>query len=161
MSSEFTITGLEELTEDFEKAVKSYPRKAKETLEDTGQDFRKRVKQIIKGGNGKKAAVFNKTGNLIKGLKVSKAEGAGVDMSVYFRSTAPHTHLIENGHNQVKQHTKKLKNGTKINLKDGGKVIGFVPGRLIVHQAREEYRVKMPQIMTDMLDEILRESDLN
>ena len=155
MSMDITITGLEELTEDLEKAIKLYPNKAKETLQSTGQEFRKRAKKITH------EAVFEKTGNLVKGYKLEPVKEVGVDMHVNFRATAPHFHLIENGHNQVKQYTKTLKNGDEIELKGGGQVIGFVPGRLIVHQAREEYRVKMPQIMDEMLEEILRESDLS
>lgn len=150
MSSEFTITGLEELTEDLKKAVKIYPDKAMETLETTGKKFKNRVIKITN------EATEKHTGNLAKGYKLDPVNGFGVNMSVDFRATAPHFHLIENGHNQVSQ---KTRNGHPI--EGGGQVIGFVPGRLIVHQAREEYRVKMPQIMTDMLDEILRESDLN
>ena len=38
--------------------------------------------------------------------------------------------------------------------------IRFVPGRMIVHQAREEFREKLPEIMEEMLHKILRESDL-
>ena len=35
--------------------------------------------------------------------------------------------------------------------------MGFVPGRLIVHQAREEYKTKLPQEMKKMLEDILKE----
>lgn len=150
MSADFTITGLEELTEDLKKATKLYPDKAMGTLESTGKKFKSRVIKITH------EATDTITGNLVKGYKLDPVKGFGVNMSVDFRATAPHFHLIENGHNQVSQ---KTRNGQPV--EGGGQVIGFVPGRLIVHQAREEYRTKMPQIMTDMLDEILRESDLD
>lgn len=137
--NDFEITGLDELQEDFKKALKAYPDKAYDTLEDTGKQFKKRVVQITR------EAVDQHTGKLIKGFKLDKMQGYGSNMQKNFRGTAPHFHLIENGHDQA--------------TKDG-QTIGFVPGRLIVDQARKEYSVKMPQIMSKMCDEILKRSDL-
>lgn len=147
--SSFSILGLDELVEDLEKAVKHYPDKSIETLEKAGKQFKNRVIKITN------EATFKHTGNLVKGYKLDPVEGFGINMQINFRGTAPHFHLIENGHNQVSQ---KTKNGKK--LENGGKVIGFVPGRLIVHQAREEYRTKLPEEMKKMLEDILKESDL-
>ena len=149
MSEQFSISGLDELKADLEKAVKLYPDKSEESLKKAGKQFKNRVVKITH------EATFKHTGKLTKGYKLDPVEGFGVNMQINFRGTAPHFHLIENGHNQVSQ---KTRNGKTI--KGGGKVIGFVPGRMIVHQAREEFREKLPEIMEEMLHKILRESDL-
>lgn len=149
MIEQFSISGLDELVEDLEKAVKLYPDKSMETLEQAGKKFKNRVIKITN------KATFKHTGKLVKGYKLDPVEGFGINMQINFRGTAPHFHLIENGHDLVSQ---KTRNGKK--LEDGGKVMGFVPGRLIVHQAREEYKTKLPKEMKKMLEDILKESDL-
>lgn len=144
MSMEFDISGLDELTECLQKVVKRYPDKAMETMEKTGKKFKNRVIKITH------SAVDQITGNLIKGYKLDPVEGYGLNTQVNFRGTAPHFHLIENGHNQVVGKSKKK----------AGRVVGFVPGRLIVHQAREEYKSQLPIILEETLTELLKESDL-
>ena len=149
MSSEVILTGLDELHEDLRKAMKRYPDKSIEVMEQTGKKFKSRVQQITR------EATYTHTGNLIKGYKLDPVRGYGSSVSVDFSGTAPHFHLIENGHNIVKQKSRKGKV-----LEGGGQVIGFVPGRLIVHQAREEYKQQLPKIMEELLTELLKESDL-
>lgn len=146
MSLEFDISGLDELTECLQKVVKRYPDKAMETMEKTGKKFKNRVIKITH------KAVFQHTGNLIKGYKLDPVQGYGLNTQITFRGTAPHFHLIENGHNQVVGKSRKKRKS--------GRVVGFVPGRLIVHQAREEYKKELPAILEKTLTELLKESDL-
>lgn len=143
MSSEFVITGLDELKEDLKKAVKLYPDKAEKTLKSTCNQFKKRVCQITD-----EAGIKEHTGNLKKGFKVGQVTGYGSDMEIKFYGETkrnPHFHLIENGHNQI--------------TKDG-KNVGFVPGYHIVAQARTEYKSELPKQLNKMCKKILKECDL-
>ena len=149
MNEQFSISGLDELRADLEKAVKLYPDKSEKMLKKAGKQFKNRVIKITH------EATAHHTGNLAKGYKIDQVQGFGINMQVNFRATAKHFHLIENGHEMV---VGRVKKGRKI-IKEG-KVVGYVPGRLIVHQVREEYRTELPKIMEKMLEEILRESDL-
>jgi hypothetical protein len=136
----FDLNGFSDLQENLQKAIKKYPDMGAERLENISKDFKKRVIQITK------QSVDSHTGKLIRGFKLDKMRGFGVNMEKDFRGTAPHFHLIENGHNQV--------------TKDGRNVV-WVPGRLIVKQARDEYADKMPQEMQKLIEDITRECDLN
>jgi hypothetical protein len=136
----FDLNGFSDLQENLQKAIKKYPDMGAERLENISKDFKKRVIQITK------QSVDSHTGKLIRGFKLDKMRGFGVNMEKDYRGTAPHFHLIENGHNQV--------------TKDGRNV-GWVPGRLIVKQARDEYADKMPQEMQKLIEDITRECDLN
>ena len=60
-------------------------------------------------------------------------------------NSAPHFHLIEDGHQLVR----------------GGRVIGFVPGKHIMERTRNEYEDIVPEEFEKMADDILGECDLN
>lgn len=144
-----SLNGLEELRASMEQAVRIWPNKVEESIEESGKELKKEVIQETK------SAVNRKTGNLIKGFKLDKMQNYGIHMEQNFRGTAPHFHLIENGHEKVKQYKRR---GKKI--KDGGKNIGFVPGRLIVGKVRRTYKDKFYENMQKTCDEILKESKL-
>ncbi|EOS27623.1 hypothetical protein C806_00070 [Lachnospiraceae bacterium 3-1] len=147
---EVTIDGIEELREEFQTAIKKYPCIAEEALLAAGKKFRNAVKKETR------SATFTGTGNLLKGYKLDPVEGYGPYMHINFRATAPHFHLIENGHELV---THKTKNGKK--LRNGGQNIGFVPGRLIVAAVRADYNEsKFPEEMEKALEKLLKESNL-
>ena len=59
MSSEVILTGLDELQEDLRKAMKRYPDKSIEVMEQTGKKFKSRVQQITR------EATYTHSGNLI------------------------------------------------------------------------------------------------
>ena len=59
MSEEFSISGLDELKADLEKAVKLYPDKSEESLKKAGKQFKNRVVKITH------EATFKHTGKLI------------------------------------------------------------------------------------------------
>jgi hypothetical protein len=135
----FDLTGFEELQKNLEQAIKKYPDLAEERLEHTAKDFKKRVVEVTRQRTKKHS------GKLIKGFKLDKIKGYGMNMSKDFRGTAPHFHLIENGHNQT--------------TKDGKK-IGWVPGKHIVKDVRDEYKEVMPEVMQELIDEIKKECNL-
>lgn len=153
----FDLKGFEELKENLASAIKKYPDLAEERLEDTAKKFKNRVIKITR------SAVDRKTGNLIKGYKLDKLRGYGINMEKNFKATAPHFHLIEHGHEIITPKTKtvKTKRGKKkVNLKNGGQSKGWVPGRLIVKQARDEYSEIMPKVMQELIEDITRECGL-
>jgi len=53
--------------------------------------------------------------------------------------------LIENGHNLVR----------------GGRVVGFVEGKHIMEKTRNEYESVVPERFENMVDDILKERDLD
>lgn len=146
---EMELEGMQELQDAILRVVRQYPDMAQKALEEEGKKFKR---DAIKETN---SAVFKKTGNLVKGYKLDRVEGYGSSMHINFRATAPHFHLIENGHRKV---TQKTKRGKK--LENGGRNIGFVPGRLIVSAVRARYDVKLPEDIKERMDRLLRENGL-
>ena len=142
---DFEIEGLEELERDLTKAIQTAPEKAKETLKGIGKDFKnaakKRANSELKPhertGSEKNKAIKRKWGT-----KVIE-ENVGATALVW--NSARHFHLIENGHNLVR----------------GGRIVGFVPGKHIMEKTRNEYENIVPQRFEEMIDEILKEGDLN
>lgn len=139
---DFEISGFDELRDELAKAIKLYPDLAESKLENTAKKFKNRVITITYSAVGKR------TGNLIKGFKLDKMRHYGINMEKDFRGTAPHFHLIENGHNLIN------KAGESV-----GK--GWVPGHNIVDQARNEYSDIMPEVVKDLLNDITKRSGLD
>jgi len=147
MSSEFEFEfeGLEELEKDLTKAIKACPTKAEDTLKDIAKDFKKSAKKRANSelkphertGGDKNKAIKRKWGHKLVD------ENMGATALVY--NSARHYHIIENGHNLVK----------------GGQIIGFVPGKHIMEKTRNEYENIVPQRFEQMVDDILKGSDLD
>lgn len=142
---EFDIEGLEELQKDLEKAIRKCPVQAKETLKQLAKEFKA-------AGKKKANAELNHTKR--EGDDVKKAikakwgtktidEGMGAVALVW--NSARHFHLVENGHNLVR----------------GGQVVGFVPGKHIMEKTRNDFQDTVPDRFQEMVDEILKESDLD
>lgn len=146
---EIRLDGMEELRADLLRAVRAEPGMARTALEKAGKKFKSAVMKETY------SAVEKKTGNLAKGYKLDKVEGFGNNMHINFRATAPHFHLVENGHEQVTQKTRKGKK-----LRNGGRNIGFVPGRLIVAKVRVEYGTKFPKDVAEQFNKMLEENNL-
>lgn len=147
MSSEFEFEfeGLEELEKDLTKAIKACPTKAEDTLKDIAKDFKKSAK---KRANSELKPHERTRGDKNKAIKRKWGhklvdENMGATALVY--NSARHYHLIENGHNLVK----------------GGQIIGFVPGKHIMEKTRNEYENIVPQRFEQMVDDILKGSDLD
>lgn len=126
----FEVKGLEEFSEKLQEAIKRYPDKAEEKLEDIAKRFKKSVQE--------KTPV--KTGKLKKSYKLSKVQQIGHTMYIEFRSTAPHFHLVERGHNQ------KTKSGTK-----------WIPGVRMLERTVEEYEEIIPKEVEKWLEDIFKE----
>ena len=144
-SFEFSFEGLEEFEQDLKKAIRKAPIQAKETLVEVAKDFKKSAKKraksetkhVKRSGDGEKWAIARKWGH--------KLVDDGVGATALVWNSAPHFHLVENGHQVVR----------------GGRVVGFAPGKHIMEKTRNEYEDIVPERFEKMVDDILRESDLD
>ena len=144
-SFKFSFGGLEEFQRDLEKAIKKAPAQAEETLTELAKDFkasaRKKAKAELKHvkrkDGDKKWAIDRRWGH--------KLVDGGLGAAALVWNSAPHFHLVEDGHQLVR----------------GGRVIGFVPGKHIMEKTRNDYKDIVPERFEKMVDDILKESDLN
>lgn len=146
----FELSGFEELQEDLKKAIDLYPDKAEEVLQKQGKEFSKQVRRITLD------VTKRYKGNITKGFKVTKVTGYRENMECHFMAEGrgkknPHFHLVENGHD----------------VYAGGKgghesqKVGYVPGKHMVQKAAMEYQEKLPLVMEEMRDSILKGADLD
>lgn len=142
---EFSFEGMEELARDLEKAVNIAPLQAKKTLKRLAKEFKAsaaeraevELNHADRTGEGQKKSIGEKWG--------SKIVDDRLGMAALVWNSAPHFHLIENGHNLVR----------------GGNVIGFVQGKHIMEKTRNDYKDIVPERFEKMADKILKESGLN
>lgn len=137
---EFTIEGIDELEKDLKEAMAQYPVTMKEGLKDIAKDFRKSVRAKTPDGKNHKGDASKKLRRKF-GIKV-KDDGLTTFALVY--NSARHFHLVENGHNLVKD----------------GIVIGWVPGKYMMEQTRNEFQDIVPERFEKLCDEVLRRHDL-
>lgn len=143
----FNVEGLEELERDLKKAVKKYPATMQEGLKSIAKDFKKSVKKRTPDGKNHKGDAVTK---LRKNYHIKMQDDGLISEAVVYND-APHAHLVEDGHQLVK--------GGK--LSKGGHVIGFVQGKHMMEKTRNEYKDIVPERFEKMIDDILKESDLN
>ncbi len=116
-------------------AQKDMPKKTKKFMNQEGQKLKKITKQKAK------QAVKKKTGNYLKGIKKGKMyiyRGDG-GLSVRVYGAAPHSHLLEQGHN--------IKN------KKNGAVLGRTRAFHILDKSEQEFQ----NDVENFIDEIARE----
>ena len=144
-SFEFSFDGLEEFQHALEKAIQKAPAQTEQTLLEVAKEFKasaKRkansaLKHVEREGDDKKRAIKRRWGHKM----VDDRLGA----TVLVWNSAPHFHLVENGHNLVR----------------GGRVIGFVPGKHIMEKTRHEYEDTVPERFEKMVEDVLKESGLD
>lgn len=144
-SFKFSFDGLEEFQHDLEKAIQKAPAQAEQTLLEVAKEFKasakrkanSELKHVEREGDDKKWAIKKRWGHKM----VDDRLGA----TVLVWNSAPHFHLVENGHNLVR----------------GGQTIGFVPGKHIMEKTRHEYEDIVPERFEKMVDDILKESGLD
>lgn len=135
------ITGLDELIEHFEEAVKEAPEKHEKLLKTLGDTVLKLgADEVKKSGaiaSGYLLASYQKKNRRHKLKVINKRK-------VYIAVTAPHSHLIEYGHIQ------------KVKQADGTlKEVGFVPGRLIFKGAMERVEKQLPETVELFIEDVL------
>ena len=144
-SFEFSFEGLEEFQNDLEKAIKKAPAQAEETLVELAIEFKNSAKKKANAEmkthkyaeSQKRKAIRRKWGHKLVDDNLGAAD--------LIWNSARHFHLVENGHQLVR----------------GGRVIGFVPGKHIMEKTRSDYKDIVPERFEKMVDDILKESDLN
>lgn len=142
---EFSIEGTEEFERDLKKAIEKSSAQAEETLIELAKELKETAKKRAKSetkhikreGDDKKWAIEKRWGH--------KLVDDGLGAAALVWNSAPHFHLVENGHELVR----------------GGRVIGFVPGKHIMEKTRNEYEDIVTERFEKMVDDILGESDLN
>lgn len=160
-----SIEGAEELKTDIEKLIGTY-------RSDVVSGLRKCAKDFTKDVNAKYPSDYMKGDRPIpKAWKIEAQKSAftGITQSVEVRNTAPHFHLVENGHKGLVpigkfgksygENAKKKKRRRKgtTPMKD----IGFVAGRHQCKTTRDEWAGgKFVSEMTAQVDEILKKNDL-
>lgn len=144
-SFEFSFEGLEEFQHDLEKAIRKAPAQAEETLIELAKEFKASAKKKANAelkphdreGEQKKKAIKRKWGHKLVD------DNLGATALVW--NSARHFHLVENGHNLVR----------------GGHIVGFVAGKHIMEKTRNDYKDIVPERFEKMVDDILKESDLD
>ena len=143
---EFSFEGMDELKNDFQKLLKEYP-------DETEKEVYRLAGVFSKDVNKKMPAEYS-SGDVKRPLPKSwkrtreKSIGGSYTVGVEVQNTAPHWHLVENGHvlkgNPQMAKAKaegKLdsKKGRKKSKKGNSKVLGWVPGKGYCLKTREEW----------------------
>ncbi|MBS5651984.1 MAG: HK97 gp10 family phage protein [Eubacterium sp.] len=136
---EFELDGLEELESDLRFAMEEYPTEMRKGLRKIANEFKNSCKARTPDGTTSKDA--SKKLRRKFGVR-TKIEG-DTSIALVFNS-ARHFHLVENGHNLVR----------------GGKTVGWVPGKHMMEQTRNEYQDVVPGEFEKLCDETLRRHDL-
>jgi hypothetical protein len=138
---ELKMEGIEELENDIKAAIEKSPKELKKGLDKIGNDFRKsarkRTPDYKKHKGDPKKKLKRRYG------KWTFVEDDKTGITIY--NDAPHYHLVEQGHNLVKN----------------GQIIGFVPGKHMMEQTRNEYENIVPDRFEEIIDNILKECDLD
>lgn len=139
-SFDFKIEGLDELETDLRFATNEYPNEMRSGLRKIANEFKKSCKARTPDGTDDNKDQSKKLRNKF-GVK-TKTEGDTTLALVY--NSARHFHLVENGHNLVR----------------GGKVIGWVPGKHMMEQTRNEYQDIVPEKFEQLRNEVFGRHDL-
>ncbi len=167
MSDGFELDGLEALGADLERIIEEYPEEASRFTVRMANRFTKDVNEKFPADydNGKRS--------LPKSWKKEQERtGTGGYVSqVNIRNTAPHFHLVENGHEMVipeqgftpagrKNSDRDKKPGRK--KQSGKKWVrkGFVPGKHYCEITRNEWKEKFPELTVKFLDKLLKKKML-
>lgn len=103
MAVDFEPEGFEQFEKDYKKLLKNYPDRAKRVLSKYAKEIRKdtaAASPVYRGSVSQKKARTLKPGQLQKSWRAlsPKEYKSGSVMVSRIQSTAPHAHLIEQGH---------------------------------------------------------------
>lgn len=149
----FEIKGADELAADIKRLLDAYPSETEIELEKVANDFKKDVNQKF----DPKSNYGHSKRPLAKSWKKTKlTQTSGLTTGIELQNTAPHFHLVENGHNgqipisgyamyirNKSQSTKKETREKKAGKSKKGtyklQSIGFVPGKHYCEKTRNEW----------------------
>lgn len=137
------IEGLDNLREEFEKLVKKYPDRAGELLTKNARELRKEVVREVKKVTKTKGSSKRSLAK-VGSYKISKVQGIGARQFVEVSAKSPHFHLVEHGHELIVNGQKR----------------GFVQGKKVMATAVRRCENDMPDTVSSMIDELLKEGGL-
>lgn len=164
----FEIHGLEEMQNDIKQMFKSCP-------EELGKKIYSLAGKFTKDVNEKFPAEYASGKNSLRKAWKREREKTiftGFTVAVNVMNTAPHFHLVENGHigkipeNGLPMHQNNNGSGeqrrTSKSRKNKPKMrtIGFIPGKHYCERTRNEWQDKFKEEMEKFIDKLLREHRL-
>jgi len=133
-SKVFDASELDAYAGELQKVAREFPKKEKIFMQKEGRKLRAKTLREAR-------TLGKKTGNYLKSIKRGKAYRYEDDtMAIRVYSTAPHAHLIEEGHRIVTPE---------------GKEAGFVPGRHIFEIAGKAFEHEYVTDIDEFLDEVV------
>ena len=131
----FDASELSQYAKDLELAAKNTPKVTKSFLRKEGSKLLRQTKKDAR-------SVKDKTGKYRKSIKRGKVYDYQGAQAIRVYSTAPHAHLIEDGHRMVTH---------------DGREVGFVPGMHVFEVAGKDFEPEYLADIDDMLDEAVKE----
>lgn len=130
-SALFDTRELDAYAKELERTARESPKLQKKFMRQEGSKLLRRTKSEAK-------RVHVKSGNYKKSIKRGKVYEYDGAQAIRVYSTAPHAHLIEDGHRMVTH---------------DGKEVGFVPGMHVFEVAGKGFEPEYLADIDDMLDE--------
>ena len=130
----FDVTELDTFARNMQRSAQQFQRKQKTFLLKEGTKLKRKTVSRAR-------TLGRKTGNYIKSIKRGKVYEYDGAQAVRVYSTAPHAHLIEEGHRMV------LHDGTEV---------GFVPGHHVFEVAAKGFEPQYLEDVDNMLDEAVK-----
>ena len=134
-SAVFDTRELDAYARELERTARDAPKTQKKFMRQEGSKLLRRTKSEAK-------RVKVKTGNYKKSIKRGKVYEYDGAQAIRVYSTAPHAHLIEDGHRMVTH---------------DGREVGFVPGMHVFEVAGKNFEPEFLADIDDMLDEAVKE----
>jgi len=131
------VYGVDVWKAEANKIINQYPEKGAVFIDKQAKKLRKKCKDKTHKGP---------TGNLKKSWRSTKAKKKYNSIRAEVKSTAPHAHLIEYGHN--------IKN------KKDGPVLGFVPGQHMLQTSLDELDREWDGDMKPWFDNLVKELEV-
>lgn len=131
----FEIKGIEKLQNSIDYILTNYNDDAETILKKCGNNFKKSVVEKTPNGKNKK----DESKKLNRGYKVSQVQGYSKDKWVEIRSTSPHFHLIERGHEIYNRQGKPTGKRTQ--------------GKFMMKRTAVEFDEKFPKELEKMIND--------
>ena len=130
----FDVTELDDFARGMQRTAQQFRRQQKTFMRKEGTKLKTKTLR-------KARALGRKTGRYLKSIKRGKVYEYDGAQAVRVYSTAPHAHLIEDGHRMVTH---------------DGREVGFVPGHHVFETAGTEFEAQYFMDVDDFLDEGVR-----
>ena len=134
-SKVFDVSELEDFARQMGKNADKFRKQQKPFLRKEGNKLKTKT---VRGAK----VLGKKTGNYLKSIKRGKVYEYDGAQAVRVYSTAPHAHLIEDGHRMVSH---------------DGRELGFVPGMHIFEVSGKDFQPEFLADIDEMLDEVVKE----